>query len=107
MNQRLTLRPEVEAFAQAMERKLLANDHKGGWRCDDPHALLDRLHDEAAELDNIRHLMHACVIRRAEYPVGQGDPSIHAARVLDEAADVANFAMMIADVCGALRTETK
>lgn len=76
----LELRPEVARFAQLMERRLRANDHKGGWRGDTPHALLRRLREETDEL----YL------------------AITAEDVGNEAADVANFAMMIADVCGAL-----
>lgn len=37
------VRPEVAAFAIAMERKLRKNDHKGGWQDDAPEALLARL----------------------------------------------------------------
>jgi len=74
-------RAQVVAMAQAMERKLRANDSKGGWKDCDVTWLLGRLADEMGEL------------RRA---VG-GEGS-----VLDECVDVANFAMMIADVCGAL-----
>lgn len=76
-------RPEVRAFADAMEARLLANDHKGGWSKDLPEWLLGRCEDELFELR-----------RSIQWASG------HA--VLDEAADVANFAMMIADVCGGL-----
>jgi len=76
-----SLRPEVQAFALAMEERLKANDHKGGWKNESPDWLIRRMRQEFSELEmaidyqkNIRH----------------------------ESADVANFAMMIADVCGAL-----
>lgn len=89
---RITLRPAVRAFAEAMERKLRANDHKPGWENDDPRALLVRLHDEMREL---RFELNG----RAE--LGIGGPSVpHLVR--DEAADVGNIAMMIADVFGSL-----
>jgi NTP pyrophosphatase (non-canonical NTP hydrolase) len=81
----LALRPSVIAFAQAMERKLRANDHKGGWHHDSAHALSARLREEHEEL-------HRVIEER----------TASASDVLDEAADVANFAMMIADVCGGL-----
>lgn len=76
------LRPEVAAFAMLMEERLLLNDHKAGWKNDDLLALVARLHDETSKL-----------VRRAwgSRPKIGGD-----------AADVANFAMMIADVSGAL-----
>lgn len=80
----MDIRPEVAAFAQAMELKLRENEHKGGWKNCDIFYLFSRLAEETAELK------HAVIDR---YPKTS---------VLDEAADVANFAMMIADVCGAL-----
>lgn len=47
---RLKLRPEVEAFAQLMERALRENDDKGGWdRCSNGY-LQTRLHQEVEEL---------------------------------------------------------
>ncbi len=73
----IELRPEVQAFAERMERALLSNDHKGGWDdCRDEY-LLGRLEDELLEL------------RKAIN--GRGGS------VQEEAADVANFAMMLAD----------
>lgn len=69
----------LAGFVQVMERKLRANAHKGGWRaCSDAY-LLRRLGEEKAEL--------VAAIRRGAAR----------AEVLAEAADVANFAMMIAD----------
>ena len=84
------LRPEVRVFARAMEARLRANDHKPGWRDEDPDALLDRLRDETEELDA---------------SVNMGIPSKSA--ILAEAADVANFALMVADVCGALAADAE
>lgn len=91
MARRLRLRPEVAAFAQLMERELRVNDHKGGWQYEDPLCLLDRLREESRELK--------CAVGGAITP----DPD----SVGSEAADVANFAMMIADVCGALAAPKK
>ena len=45
------LRPEVRVFAEAMERKLQANDHKGGWEGMPLSWLRGRLTDESKELD--------------------------------------------------------
>lgn len=75
------LRPVVAAFAAAMESKLLAYGHKGGWRSDTPEALLVRL---TQEVDELR------VAIRTLAPSEQ---------IEGAAADVANFAMMVADVC--------
>lgn len=72
-------RTEVEWFADAMERKLRANDHKRHWSNMSIQYLSMRLTQERKEL------------YRA---VAEGDPE----KVLAEAADVANFAMMLADM---------
>ena len=73
--------PIILAFAERMEAKLAKNRHKGGrtaWLQDDPRELLRRLNQEVAEL---------------EEAVDSG----HAQSAIDEAADVANFALMVAD----------
>lgn len=84
------LRSPVAAFARLMEQELLANDHKGGWQNDNPRALAARVVEEAHEL------LDACSIRGVEK---------RRERVAEEAADVANMAMMVADVCGCLSHE--
>lgn len=73
------LRAEVLWFAQAMERELQANDHKSHWSGCEVTYLLRRLRDEMGELDRA---------------LSNGAPS---ERIISEAADVANFAMMVAD----------
>lgn len=81
---------EVSRFALAMEAQLHKNAHKDhndggrGWRFDSVWSLINRLDEEVAELK-------AAV--SAEQP---------AEVILSEAADVANFAMMIASRCRAL-----
>lgn len=65
-------------FCAGMLHELNANDHKTHWRNYTPAWLYNRLRQEVGELD--RALV-------------DGDPE----RVRSEAADVANFAMMIAD----------
>lgn len=75
----IPVRAEVRQFSEGMERKLRLNEHKGGsaaWRQMGYWELFDRLQDEAWEL----------------YRAIQGGEDI-----TDEAADVANFAMMISD----------
>lgn len=79
--------PVVMRFAVAMEGKLAQNRHKGdraGWLAMDCGELRDRLRDEVDELDD--------AIRNLSGPKA----------ILAEAADVANFAMMIADREGVL-----
>jgi NTP pyrophosphatase (non-canonical NTP hydrolase) len=83
-------RPWVAAFADEMEAKLAQNRHKGdreGWINDSRTALIARLNEE------VRELMRAC----------QNAGTTQDAAVISEAADVANFAMMIADVAGGLK----
>lgn len=85
--------PYVLEFAKRMESKLARNRHKGdreGWINDEPDALLARLHEETRELENEL----AIAVVRMHEPL---NASMMANRVADEAADVANFAMMIAD----------
>ena len=71
-------RQEVIAFADAMETKLRANDWKSHWSGCTKQYLSMRLTQEREEL------------RRA---IADGD----ADQIIAEAADVANFAMMLAD----------
>lgn len=80
------MRPEVLAFAEAMESQLKANDHKPGWKDDAAGPLLLRIREEVRELE------------QAVYGSTEADRPL----ILAEAADVANFAMMVADVKGAL-----
>lgn len=86
-------RPEVRAFARLMEERLRENDHKRGWQDNLPHALLRRLRQETDELE-------AAMPWRTGRRKWQED-----LRMAIEAADVANFAMMIADVSRALERE--
>ncbi len=86
------LRPKLVAFARVMERKLRENDHKGGWEDEDIEWLMERLTGEVAELS------------KALTTPNDGPLSERRRRsAVREAADVANFAMMVADVLGGLR----
>lgn len=79
----LDVRPEVADFALLMERRLRENDWKKGWKDDNPHLLACRCLEEITELSR-------ALIRGDDFGA------------VSEAADVANFAMMIADVLGGL-----
>jgi len=81
-------RPQVRQFADLMEARLKANDHKAGWRGERLPYLFRRLREETDEL--FEAMRPSADWRMAPEAVGR------------EAADVANFAMMIADICGAL-----
>lgn len=94
----IALRPEVQLFAQAMEERLRANDGKGGWRDETVGHLMSRLRDEVEELGE------ALVALEEEEGEDNHKITWNFARekVKREAADVANFAMMVADVLGRL-----
>jgi NTP pyrophosphatase (non-canonical NTP hydrolase) len=77
----IDVRPEVARFALLMEEKLRANDHKRHWRFAPLQYLSMRLSQERKELAG-------AIETRTD--------------VGEECADVANFAMMIADKCDAL-----
>ncbi len=81
------LRPEVLAFALAIEDRLRANDHKGGWQDESVHYLVGRMRQEFLEVEH------------ELWPLGG---ACDAAKVRHEAADIGAFAMMIADVAGDL-----
>ena len=89
------LRPEVQIFAEAMERKLRQNDHKGGWENMPLGWLRGRLGEETKELD----VSITAYIDEIECC---GDLSKPRQAILLECADVANFAMMIAANCKGL-----
>lgn len=91
-------RPKVVAFANLMEAKLRENDWKGGWEGCADLDLFERLGEESAELLSALH-RHA---KRLSWGDGWVMETDTEERIGREAADVANFAMMIADVCGAL-----
>jgi NTP pyrophosphatase (non-canonical NTP hydrolase) len=76
----ITPRAEIQFFAERMECKLQLNDHKPHWRNLGLDYLMCRLKDEVAELEDA---------------IASGGTRNQRA---DEAADVANFAMMIADI---------
>ncbi|WP_134705152.1 hypothetical protein [Ammoniphilus sp. YIM 78166] len=77
------MRQVLEWFAEEMEKKLQENDHKAHWSEADGDYLISRMEQEMDEL------MKAMI----DVQFGNGDPI----QVIKEAADVANFAMMIAD----------
>lgn len=87
-DQPIILRPALLAFAKAMELKLQANDHKS--------------YQEAHVLDLFVGLYgEVCELREA---ITNGEPP---ARILDEAVDVANYAMMLFDEANKVPTGEK
>ncbi len=78
--------PVVNRFARAMMERLSANKHKGGWRHEDQRYLTERLQQEVDELFVALAKGHS------------------AEEIRKECADVGNFAMMIADNHGDLKS---
>jgi NTP pyrophosphatase (non-canonical NTP hydrolase) len=80
------IRPELTTFVEHMEAALKANDHKGGWEEMSLFELIGRCRQEFFELEQALSAMRhdKSDVQRLQ-------------RVIEEAADVANFAMMIAD----------
>lgn len=105
--------PKVMALAEAMIDKLEANDHKGGWHDSTPGYLEKRLKDETGELEravngyiHVRNKLQEA--RAAEKPNDMWIDDLEIIlvkakkQVTGEAADVANFALMLADLYGDL-----
>ena len=84
------MRTEVRLFAELMEKELQAHDDRPGWDDEELSWLFKRLGEEVDELfEAIQEDSQVGILL---------DPVL----VGKEAADVANFAMMIADGCDAL-----
>lgn len=97
MNYEVSIRSEVKAFASHMEAKLRENDHKGGWGDCDFGYLVKRLDEESAEL---RSAVSALKTALSDADAPPELVRMVKEAVRNEAADVANFAMMIADNAG-------
>ena len=88
ISQLIGIRPSVLEFALLMEEKLKQNDSKGGWsKCDFPY-LVERLKEETKEMEQ-------AIDEVMMFNKYRSHPRIM--KVKYEAADLANFAMMIAD----------
>lgn len=90
-------RRSVRWFAREMEIKLRENDDKGGWEECSTAYLLDKLRRELEELRDAEQ-------RYQEAKPGSLDVPDLMKKIQRECADVANYAMMIADN---LQGETK
>ena len=77
------IRPEVAMFAEVMEKQLKANENKGGWKHCDSSFLMKELQRNYDALWSLDYEDKAHILRRA--------------------ANIANFAMMIADNWGRLK----
>ena len=79
------LRPEVLAFALIMEKELRKHDDRPGWKDDTAHSLIRRIMEETEQLYTS---VNFCIDTPEQ--------------IASNAADVANMAMMVADVRGGL-----
>ena len=77
------LRPELAAFAKVMESRLKENAHRGDWRSYNFYYLA------ACLTANLGHMIRAYQAEKLE-------------SIPKSAADTANYAMMISDLCGGL-----
>ena len=87
------VRPVVWQFALLMEKKLRENDHKGHWSKCNQEYLLTRLDEEVQEL-------HKCFFFYSPGDMNFFMDGQHEDKIPGEAADVANFAMMLWDNFG-------
>lgn len=96
------MRPELMSFSQAMEKRLAefdADKGEDGWKSAfDTEPMFERLGVKFADLRrDVADYEKAQARKVPRQNVGEAR-----AEVLSSASDVANYAMMIADVCGAL-----
>lgn len=90
-------RKPVAEFANAMECKLSANDHKGGWEDCSPVYLGLKAHIELSEL-------YSYLMAYEEEREDLGHPEGYTIKQLTQrCVDVANYVMMLADVIGGLK----
>ena len=89
----LRCRKEVKSFAILMESKLRKNDHKEHWTKCNQEYLLTRLDEEVKEL-------HECFFIYSPGDMNFLMDGQHEDQIPGEAADVANFAMMLWDNFG-------
>jgi hypothetical protein len=82
------IRPELAAFAKVMESRLKENAHRGDWRTFNFYYLA------ACLTANLGHMIRAYQADKPE-------------SILKSAADTANYAMMISDLCGGLTARKK
>jgi NTP pyrophosphatase (non-canonical NTP hydrolase) len=101
--ERMKPRPVVKWFAEQMERKLRDNDHKCGWNYEMLEFLSDKLGEECSEVQEAlkKYLSEDSPIPIDDLDFAKVLELTHEQRkeIIDEAADLANIAMMLADIC--------
>jgi hypothetical protein len=91
------IRKEVSWFAEWMEKNLIKNDYKGGWKHCSRDYLKNRFRQEVQEMLRQTDRIGFDVFWKSEVNDEQID------RLIMECADAANFLMMIADNAERLR----
>lgn len=86
---------EVPVFARAMQARLDEHADRPGWNDEDPEWLMDRMKEKVVDLDALL----SPIAGKVPWAVLDEEEK---ALILKKAADASNFAMMIADRCGAL-----
>jgi hypothetical protein len=93
------VRPSVAWFAQRMEAKLAKNDFKDGWINCSASELYEMLQHECKELEEKYRARQIETARDSELHLPHFKDTSNDS-LIDECADIANFAMMIADLFG-------
>lgn len=94
------LRGSVKRMAKRMEMKLRERDDRPCWRKDSPHVLLKWLRGEVDELER-------ALAEWQRQRIEQGLFGADYEPVLAEAADICNYAMMLADVVEGINDEIR
>lgn len=94
MEDKVEIRPEVQSFAGLMEQVLRTNDPKGDLENCSLAYLLSRMYDG---VDEVKTEIVTYTNARLRYPHMVKDLERLEDSIKKECADVANFAMMIAD----------
>lgn len=120
----MLVRPVVRAFAERMEYKLSQNEYKGSWKSLSGALCLQRAFDEMIELvgcfngaresdrsrlaivDSHLRAAHEALYGASIVPQKEGS-EVTGESIDDEAADVANFLMMLVDNCARARARSK
>ncbi|MNB67556.1 hypothetical protein D3C87_1016800 [compost metagenome] len=90
----IILRPEVQWFAEQMELMLQANEYKGGWQTESKQLLTQSLIRNVYHLEAANQLLSRW---HKHFPIYAEQIDSMFSDVMRRSANVANFAMMIAD----------
>ena len=87
-------RKEIKWFCEEMENKLKKNDYKTHWTKTWVPNLFMSLSSEVSELKKLKHKYSLGGETKVEKPLTKTDRK----NIVGECADIANYAMMIADI---------